>query len=323
MQWPLRTVKLVVFAAIVGLLIWFGGTQNILQSMRRVGFPTILLAFILSVVVIWLIAVKWRFILPRAGTVSLFKVALIGQFYSFFFLGQVSGEAAKIYLLSRASGDIGGSAVSVLADRLTSFIGLLILSVIGFALSTNTFPPALQRTSLIVLAVLLGGLLALRNNAVFALAERLIAWVEGLSPRLAATAGLLRKAVDQWHVSVANTYRVVAAVLMGVFIHVGNVLTVMILADAINIRFGFFDWCWIVGLMSIAGFIPITIGQVTAGGALVGLLQLLKVPLADAVALSALVLAVNFLLGLSGAVAAWRGLHRPLDKTAGSEAGRQ
>ena len=60
-----------------------------------------------------LIAAKWRLVIPSIKVHELFEAALIGQFYSFFFLGQASGEAAKVYLISRKSRNVSGAAVVI------------------------------------------------------------------------------------------------------------------------------------------------------------------------------------------------------------------
>ncbi|MGH6755241.1 MAG: lysylphosphatidylglycerol synthase transmembrane domain-containing protein, partial [Bradyrhizobium sp.] len=270
-------------------------------------------AFALSMIAVVLIAFKWRLVMPTIRVWELFKAALIGQFYSFFLLGQASGEAAKIYLISRESGNVSGATVSVFTDRLTSFIGLLTISVLGFALSSSDYPPQLQKTVLAGLMLLVAVLIALRHDAFFHHAERAAAWVEGRTPSYSvAIARELRKAIQQWHVAVGTLWRVIAAVSIGALAHIVNVLTFMILAFGIGIKIDFFDWCWIAGLTSVAGLIPITIGQMTAGGALVALLRLQNVSMVDALALSALIIVVNGMLAISGGVLEW---HRLRNKT--------
>ena len=81
--------------------LWFSGVREIYGVIVRSSFGVIAGAFALSILSVGLIAVKWRFVLPAIGVAELFRAALIGQFYSFFLLGQASGEAAKIYLISR------------------------------------------------------------------------------------------------------------------------------------------------------------------------------------------------------------------------------
>ncbi len=309
MRMFLSFLKLVMVPAIIGIIVWLSGVREIYAVILRSSPGIIAGAFVLSMLAVGLNAVKWQLVIPALRLADLYKAALIGQFYSFFLLGQASGEAAKIYLISRESGNVSGAAVSVFTDRLTSFIGLLTVSVTGFALSSSQYPPQLQRIALIGLTLLVAVLIALRHDAFFQRAERVTSWIEGRSPAYsAAIARELRKAIQQWHVAVSNPWRVLAGVAVGALVHIVNVLTFMILAFGIAVHIDFFDWCWIAGLVSIAGLIPITIGQMTAGGALVALLRLQNVSMVDSLALSALVIAVNGMLGIVGGLLEWHRL---------------
>ena len=295
--------------AIIGVAIWLSGIREIYAVILRSSFGIIAGAFALSMLAVGLTAVKWQLVIPALRLADLYKAALIGQFYSFFFLGQASGEAAKIYLISRESGNVSGATVSVFTDRLTSFIGLLTISVLGFALSSSQYPPQLRQIALVGLTLLVAVLIALRHDAFFLRAERVASWIEGRTPaRSSVIARELRKAIQQWHVAVSQLWRVMTGVSIGALVHIINVLTFIVLAIGIGINIDFLDWCWIAGLVSIAGLIPITIGQVTAGGALVALLRLQNVSLVDALALSALVIAVNGMLGIVGGLLEWHRL---------------
>jgi uncharacterized protein (TIRG00374 family) len=305
----LSFLKLVMIPTIIVAVVWLSGVREIYGVILRSSFSIVVGAFVLSMIAVGLTAVKWRFVMPTIGVVELFKTALIGQFYSFFFLGQASGEAAKIYLISRKSGNVSGATVSVFTDRLTSFIGLLTVSVFGFSMSSSHYPPEFQRIALAGLALLIIVLIALRHDAFFFHAERVSSWIEGKTPAYSsAIARELRRAIQQWHVAVSELWRVVAGVLIGALVHIVSVLNSMILAMGIGINIDFFDWCWIAGLTSVAGLIPITIGQMTAGGALVALLRLQNVSMVDSVALSTLVIAVNCILAIIGSILEWHRL---------------
>jgi uncharacterized protein (TIRG00374 family) len=306
----LSFLKLVMVPAIIAAIVWFSGIREIYNVILQSSLGVIAGAFALSLLSVGLTAVKWRFIVPTIRVARLFKAALIGQFYSFFFLGQASGEAAKIYLISRETGNVSGAAVSVFTDRLTSFIGMLTVSVAGFAMSSSQYPPQLQWIALSGLAVLIGILIALRHDAFFIQAERLSAWIDGRTPAYSsAIARELRKATQQWHIAVGQMWRVAAGISIGALAHIVNVLTFMILALGIGVHIDFFDWCWIAGLISIAGLIPLTIGQMTAGGALVVLLRLQNISMVDSLALSAFTLAVNGMLAIAGSLLEWHRLH--------------
>src|SRR3981189_451187 len=144
----LSFLKFAIVPVIMGIIVWFSGVREIYTVIVRSSFGTVAGAFALSMLAVGLIAVKWRLVIPTIRVAELFTAALIGHFYSFFFLGQASGEAAKIYLISRESGNVSGATVSVFTDRLTSFIGLLTISMLGFALSSSQYPPQLQQIAL-------------------------------------------------------------------------------------------------------------------------------------------------------------------------------
>ena len=105
---------------------------------------------------------------------------------------------------------------------------------------------------------------------------------------------------------------------IGALVHIVNVLTFIILAVGIGIHIDFFDWCWIGGLISIAGLIPITIGQLASGGALVALLRLQNVSMVDALAISALMIAVNCLFAIVGGFLEWYRLRVRVEEPAQS-----
>ena len=88
-------LKFVTVPVIIGGVVWFSGIREIYAVILRSSFGVIAGAFALSMLAVGLTAVKWRFVIPTIAVAALFKTALIGQFYSFFFLGQASGEAAK------------------------------------------------------------------------------------------------------------------------------------------------------------------------------------------------------------------------------------
>ncbi len=305
----LTFLKYVMVPALVAAAIWLSGIREIYDAILRSSFVNITEAFVLSLLSVGLTAVKWRLIIPAIKTLELLKAALIGQFYSFFLFGQASGEAAKIYLISRETGSISSATVSVFTDRLTSFIGMLVISVVGFALSSGQYPAQLQQVALIGLVLLIGILAALRHDAFFIKTEHLAAWVESRSPAYSSViARELRKAIQQWHIAISRLSRVLAGISIGALAHIVNVITFIVLARSIAVHLDLFDWCWIAGLISVAGLIPITIGQMAAGGALVALLHLQGIPVTDALALSALTLLVNAMLAMTGGALEWRRL---------------
>ncbi len=305
MRRALELARILGTFAFVGLTIWLLDARAILAVLQRIEIGHFALACVISGVVMILTAVKWRIVLPNVALGDIIRLVFIGQFYSFFFFGQASGEAAKIYLLSKNLGNVSGAAASNVADRLTSLVALLAVSVVGFACSSTEFPRGLQWTAVTVLSVCIVLLLSLRLEAAVKVALSIATWMEG-SRRAQAYAGrALRNAIAQWHASVHDLGRISLSLLLGVLIHLGNAAALAILAVGVHVSLPFADWCWIVGIMSVAGLIPLSIGQVTANGTLVGLLHIVGTPLNDAMTVSILSLFINFLIAVAGALLEW------------------
>ncbi len=80
-------------------------------------------------------ALKWR-ILLRADSIniSLFDLTvsyLIGTFFNIFLPSSIGGDSYRIYDVARRSREAARSAASVLADRLSGFLALILLSLLS------------------------------------------------------------------------------------------------------------------------------------------------------------------------------------------------
>jgi hypothetical protein len=95
MRLLLSFLKLAMVPAIIAVVVWLSDIREIYAATLRSSFRTVAAAFVLSMIAVGLTAFKWRLAIPKISVVELFKAALISQFYSFFLLGQASGEAAN------------------------------------------------------------------------------------------------------------------------------------------------------------------------------------------------------------------------------------
>ena len=91
--------------------------------------------------------------------------------------------------------------------------------------------------------------------------------------------------------------------LLGALFQLLAVWITIILAHSLGINISVFDWFWIFSLVSVAVFVPITIGGLgIREGVFVGLLGFFAVPPAEAVALSLSVFALQVLAGAVGGI---------------------
>ncbi len=102
---------------------------------------------------------KWQILLDgtgcTAGYMQLLQLNLLGQFYNMVLPGQVGGEVVKGINFTRFNVSTQSSAVSVLADRATGLLALMLLGVIGLALSPSRSDAALVLLPWVLLLIVL------------------------------------------------------------------------------------------------------------------------------------------------------------------------
>ncbi len=98
------------------------------QTDLRFIFPIFILLFFNTFLSSW----KWHLLLKadaiRIPLSELFASYLIGTFFNIFLPSNIGGDSYRIYDISKQS-DLAGSAASVLADRLSGFLALVLLAL--------------------------------------------------------------------------------------------------------------------------------------------------------------------------------------------------
>ncbi len=95
----------------------------------------------------WLSAVRLQALL-LADTLStwyLFRISMIGQFFSLFLPTAVGGDAVRAYALAAALEHPGEGVSGIVLDRLLGFVALLVFLGIGLAVTSSTVVAALGR----------------------------------------------------------------------------------------------------------------------------------------------------------------------------------
>lgn len=259
-----------------------------------------LLAATAVMVLSWAVAAaRWRIFAPSVPFARLLRLTLIGQFYSIVLPGQLAGEFAKAYRLAKGHDEAEKLAASVVVDRIIGMIALLLLAGVGSANSSLRIPAAIAWLFVGLTLSLISCLFITRAAPVYAFVSRSIARLE--RTRLRALALPLHRALAAWHDFGGSPQRLVGSLALGILYQVLGVLMVMLLAVNLGIALSPADWSWIVGVMSLAVLLPVTIGGIgLREGALIGCLGFAGVPAATAIALSFGILAITLVGALAG-----------------------
>jgi uncharacterized protein (TIRG00374 family) len=296
-------IRVVISALLVGFFFTRVDVSKVLLSFREFSFFAAALSVALYLFAFWVVSLKWKILLPDYPLSLLFKLNLVGLFYSTVLPGQISGEVVKTYRLSRNSTEAEKIVASVWVDKITGLLGLLLVGIVGMFFTPTQLPESLVAGIILVTFLCFALLFFIRIKWCALFAEKFLRGVSSRFPRLDTLNKKLVLFMSLWRDYLHQGRKIFLSVLFGAMFQLVAVGIVMVLAHGAGITVSFWDWCWIFGAVSMALLLPITIGGLgLRDGVLVGLLVWLHVP-----AEHALVLSLS-LFGLQVVVAAIGGI---------------
>ena len=110
------------------------------------------------------------------------------------------------------------------------------------------------------------------------------------------------RVVDAWHTYSKNLPLLVGNVAVAIVYQLVGVLMFVVLSRGLGLPIGFFDWSWIVGALTLALFLPVTVGGLgVREGTLIGILAMYGYNREMAVALSFVAFSFVLMLAVIGA----------------------
>ncbi len=244
-----------------GLILYFvlrkidlRATWSILRTTNLFYFAAALVLYLAFVVFSTL---RWRLLVAARG-VSMPFFPLFKSFLASIFLGNVlpSGaglDAARAFFLSRATSRVAEAIASVLIDRITSFIGLLLIVLIGIPLGVQG--TAGYKYIAIALAVLIAG------TTVLLMLEPVHNLLSKLFQRIPYGEKAMRL-YDAFYAYRAHPGAVVRAVLITFLSQGALVINAMLCAKAIGESLPFFQALVYVPTINFLMIMPVSIGGI-------------------------------------------------------------
>lgn len=249
---------------------------------------------------------KWLILLPGYSFHYLLKLSMIGRFYSLILPGQIAGEAVKAYIVGRGQKNAEHIATSVIIDKLTGILGLLLLGWFGMLFNHLQLPGKIivMYSITVCLGIIL--LFAIRSALFYDLIGKINERVKASFVTASNSLDRLFLVIEAWRHYVKQGRIILTSVILGLIYQALGVLIHMLFAREIGITLSFFDWSWILGIIAIVLLWPITIAGIgIREGAFIGLLGWFGILKEDALALSFLILALQLLDALVGGVLEW------------------
>jgi len=244
-------------------------------------YEGVLLALACILLALGVSALRWRVILGTGapGWPYLWKLYLVGSFFSLFLPTSVGGDAVRAAAASQALGRPGGAVTSVIVDRLFGTLALGIYFLIGIALVPTILGPAMSSLhwKMSARTMLLGAVGSLTLAILFA-------WL--LFRRRAVPASL-----REGGAMIARLWReprvTVEAMVLGLVVQAAYIAAWTALGSALSLPLSWLVFVACVPLVSLAAMLPVTIsGLGLREGLWVVLLSPFAVPSATAVVFS-------------------------------------
>jgi glycosyltransferase 2 family protein len=297
-------LKVVVTAILLYLFIRRTDFAGVVAGLSRLSFGLIAVLALLNLAGLFISAYKWHLLLPDASVKGLTMACFASYYIGLLLPGQFAQEAAKAYYLSLGrSPRMHRIAASVVVDKIISIIGLLVVGCIGLALSETRLPPSLAWLFVIsgLLAITL--LFSLRSSWLYSLAGRYLSGLGNWLPRQERIFSGGGRVIEAWHAYSKNLPLLTGNVLLAIIYQVVGVLMFYLLSRGLGLPPSFFDWAWIVGALTLALFLPVTIGGLgIREGTLIGILGMYGCDKEAAVAVSFVGFSFVLMLAIIGAI---------------------
>lgn len=326
-KYPVKRLLLIAAKlAVTGVLVWYllGEVDLRKSGQHLAGFDVGWGALALLVVALLFLvaALRWH-IYARALNISLgigvaFRLYLIGQFFGQILPAGVGGDAVRVWLLARRGVAVGPSVSSVVLERLTGLLGILILIAVLLPLTFTYVDESWERLAIVLLlAIAAAGISAIVG---LSFVPRLITkWRQvAMISKLADVASEARRAG-------LMPKPALSVLALSLFMHLLAVLTVYILAQGLDMEITPLACLALVPVVLLLSTLPISVaGWGVRENVMVAALAFAGAESSEALALSILFGLALLALSLVGAVV-WliqgrADSRRPMSNKKGSEA---
>jgi len=128
-------LKFIFSFGLLGWFLWQTDLTQVLKTLFAIPLHTFLLVTGIYFFALFINTLKWKLLLKNYAMGQLFSLTLISIYYSLILPGQLAGEAVKAYKLGKGNRDAEQIAASIIIDRITGLMGLIIIALMGLMLS--------------------------------------------------------------------------------------------------------------------------------------------------------------------------------------------
>lgn len=285
-------IKILFSLLILFFLIYFLDFKTIYTSFLKVSLTALIISTLLNHFA-WILS-SWKLnLLLKNKLPILIRLHYISILFSYILPGQIAGEGYKLIKISKDSGYSKASSI-IIIDRITGFIGIVILATFGIFLSSKEIPDIIK-----ILFILSNFLLLLPFLIIGKIQILIEKYLKNSNAKRSKYLIPLQNFISHWILLQKNKIRFLALIVSGVFFQFILVYINYFLGKSIGINIPIYDWLWIFGLISLALFLPVTYaGLGIREASMISLLGLFSIEPEKSMLLSFLILGIQ-LTGVS------------------------
>jgi len=246
---------------------------------------------------------KWRILLPQIPIAPFFKAFLYGCFFTLVLPGQMFGEAAKIVIFGKYTDSYDRSISTVIIDKITGGITLVITGLIGLLFAKVELPGTFTAILIAFAIVLLAALFSLRVEGVRRLAMLLASLPKKISPKLSKVSDTAGSFVETWRDYLFKPALIAKSIALGMLFNVALLSQFIIVCWHYEIPVGVTDLCWVMAVVNVVQTLPISLAGIGVRDAsLVSVFAYIGIPAESAMILAVVLLLVIIFRAIAGAV---------------------
>ena len=231
------------------------------------------------------------------------KFSFVGQFYAMVLPGQITGEIAKAYRVSRGSNENAGKVTaSIAVDKIIGLIGVMFVTILGLLFTDlpekNTWIGSIVLLSLIFITIFV----FISNEYVHQKTQKLLQKSEIRFFNLGKVFVFIKGVFEGFKQYSSNPKTLIVSLFLAILFQILAVLIILIFALGLDIHIPFQNYFWIFGIVSLAVMLPVTVaGLGVREGLFVYFLLQFNVPPEQGLILSLSVFSLQVLAACIGA----------------------
>ena len=255
-------LKIALSAVIIVLLLYKSNIAQVISTIKALSVPAVIIILAVNFIALWISAIKWKILLGDQTTGYLFKVVSISNLYSLVLPGQLFGEASKVIHVARTKEGVERAASSVIIDKITGLLGLLIVGFVGLLFTSSSLPAGLSISLILGFCIVFFALFAMRIPVFLKFIENFFVFLSKRFRKAEKAFTKVSGIFTSWGNYSKQKKAMLLSVLWGIIYQLSIVLGSWLICFFLNIHISIFDQLWVNAVLAVALLLPISFGGI-------------------------------------------------------------